>query len=257
MSYFKLPMVFLSEMVSGKADSTNEYIASWLIQNKSDLRNLSIRELASKMNTSASSISRFCRDIGLHDYNELKDLSERNDTQFKKYCSDLPPDEQKNDITSKVISCLELVRDSVDMDKVVRLANDILCYDRVAVFGVGKAEGVAMNLQIDLIAQGKYVVTKLPFAEQTDYLECTNESDLIIIFSFQGVYFEYGFPERILKSGKNKPKIYFITSDSNAASSKLYDEVIWFQSDRKYTSHPYQMQLIADLISQQYADLLG
>lgn len=255
MSYFKLPIVFLSEMVSGKADTTNEYIASWLLRNKEDIQDYSLRELAARMNTSASSLSRFCRDIGLHDFNELKELSTINDTQFLKQSSCQTPESQKDSTLRAVVDGVTQACRSLDMDKIVQLARDIDQYERVAAFGVGKAEGVAMNLQIDLIAQGKYAVTKLPFSEQISYIESANENDLIIIFSFTGVYFNYGFPDFSGHPRLKKPKIYFITSDRKAAAAGKFDEVILFDSDQNYASHPYQLQIIADIISQQYVDI--
>ena len=37
--------------------------------------------------------------------------------------------------------------------------------------------------------------------------------------------------------------------------SGKFDEVILFDSDQNYASHPYQLQIIADIISQQYVDI--
>ena len=163
MYYGKLPIIILSEMASSKSNSINGYIASYILGHLEEIRDETIRELAAKVNVSASSISRFCRDIGLKDYNELKSLA--NDTKLNfdifSFAETLP--QRKDDYIAGVINSLEQVRASIDMKKVNALCKDIRRYKQVAVFGILKAEGVAMNLQTDLAMQGKYVITKLPY----------------------------------------------------------------------------------------------
>ena len=256
MSYWKLPIVFLSEIISSRADSINGYIASYILGHMNELQECSLRELSGKINVSPSSLSRFCRDIGLHDFSELKELSIDKSHQFLLQSTAIDPSQIKEEFVTAVEDSLQMVRTSVDMDKIRQLSLDIQSYEHVAVFGVLKSEGVAMNLQADLVLQGKHVITKLPYSEQLDYLEGADEKNLIIIFSFKGVYFDYGFPLDIKNPKNKKPKIWFITSNPNAEASQLYDEVIWFRSDQQPSSHPYQLQLIADLIAQQYGHLL-
>ena len=255
MFYSKLPIIFLSEIVSSKAESTNGHIASYILGHIHEIPDLTIRELAAKAHVSAASISRFCRDIGLQDFNELKELASVTKLNFEiASYADTPP-QRKDEYLDAVQDAIERVRKSLDMTKMRALCCDIRKYSKVAVFGVLKAEGVAINLQTDLVMQGKYVVTKLPFSEQMDYLENADENDLIIIFSYTGIYFDYGLQKSFRKPRGKRPKIYFITSDPNAASSKLYNEVIWFDSAQNQASHPYQLQVIGSLIAQRYAHL--
>ncbi len=255
MYYHKLPIVVLSEMVSSRAESINGHIAAYILGHIDEVRTDSIRELAAKAHVSASSLSRFCREIGLADYNELKELAIHTTMNFEICSFADTPMKRKDDYITAVQDSLERVRNSIDMNKLRQLCLDIRSYRRVAVFGVLKAEGVAMNLQADLMLQGKTVVTKLPFSEQIDYLESADADDLIVIFSFTGIYFQYGLPRSFQKPRRKRPKIWFITSDPAAAASGLYDGVIWFDSIQNQPSHPYQLQLIAGLIAQRYAHL--
>ena len=255
MFYSKLPIIFLSEIVSSKSDSTNGHIAAFVLGHIHEIPELTIRDLAAQAHVSAASISRFCRDIGLQDFNELKELAKVTKLNFEiASYADSPP-QRKDEYLDAVQDAIERVRKSLDMNKMRALCCDIRKYSRVAVFGVLKAEGVAINLQTDLIMQGKYVVTKLPFSEQMDYLGNADENDLIIIFSYTGIYFEYGLPKSFRKPKGKRPKIYFITSDRKAVSSGLYSEVIWFDSAQDQASHPYQLQVIGSLIAQRYAHL--
>ena len=255
MFYSKLPIIFLPEIVSSKSDSTNGHIAAFILGHIHEISDLSIRDLAAKAHVSPASVSRFCRDIGLQDFSELKELAASTKLNFEiASYADTPP-QRKDEYLDAVQDSIERVRKSLDMKKLRALCCDIRKYGRVAVFGVLKAEGVAINLQTDLVMQGKYVVTKLPFSEQMDYLENADENDLIIIFSYTGIYFDYGLPKSFRKPKGKRPKIYFITSDPKAASSGLYSEVIWFDSAQNQASHPYQLQVVGSLIAQRYAHL--
>ena len=69
---FNLIIILLSLINSEVNESNNYKIAKYILENITELENCSITELAKKCYVSNSSISRFCRDIGLNDYNDLK-----------------------------------------------------------------------------------------------------------------------------------------------------------------------------------------
>ena len=83
--------------------------------------------------------------------------------------------------------------------------------------------------------------TKVQFSEQMNYLSKVDAEDLIIIFSFSGIYYDYGMPRSHLNHRGNRPKIYFITSDKDAKSGS-YDHVIWFDSKPVSYTHLVQNQ---------------
>ena len=256
MFYGKLPIVFLSEMVSSRQDSTNGRIAAYILEHLDEIKDSSIRDLAAKTYVSISSISRFCRDIGLNDFTELKELVASTSLNFEVCSQAASPQEQKEDYVAAVQESLEKVRGSLDMELLYRLAQDIRAYKNVAIFGMLKAETVAMNLQSDLTMLGKISTTKLRFSEQSNYLKEAGPDDLIIIFSFTGIYYDYGMPKNYEATRSKRPKLYFITSDPNAKNNPAYDEVIWFDSLQNQAAHPYQLQLIGSLIAQCYAHLI-
>ena len=255
MFYGKLPIVILSEMVSSNRDSTNGQIAAYILEHLDEVKEDSIRDLAAKTFVSISSISRFCRDIGLHDYMELKELLATTSLNFEMYSQNPMPGEQKNEYVSAVQDSLERVRRSLDMTQLYRLADDIFSHRNVSIFGMLKAETVAMNLQCDLAMLGKISTTKVRFSDQSEYLAKAGADDLIIIFSYTGIYYDYGMPRYHTDRRGDRPRIYFITSDPNARANAAYDEVIWFESLQNQVSHPYQLQLIGGLIAQCYAHI--
>jgi DNA-binding MurR/RpiR family transcriptional regulator len=253
MFYGKLPIVFLSTLASNQDDSTNCKIATYILANLDEIKTYSINKLAEKCFVSISSISRFCRDVGLKDYSELRELIIKTELNFELYSQDYSTEKRIVDYVERVQDSLDRIKHSVNPVLITKLTEDLIRYDKVAIFGLLKAETVAMNLQSDLLMLGKITTTKVQYCQQFEYLEQADERDLIIIFSFTGIYFDYSYATGRIPKNLAKPKIYFITSDKNAKKNQFLNEVIYFESIQDQASHPYQLQTIAGLIAQNYA----
>ncbi|MHC1735535.1 MAG: MurR/RpiR family transcriptional regulator [Erysipelotrichaceae bacterium] len=248
----KFPVVMLSIIASEKDGSVNCQIANYILDHLNDLQEISITELAARCFVSNSSISRFCRDIGLQDFHELKEIIETHTNHLPVYDETLDAEGTSKAFTQDVVASLNLAVDSLDVKGIEALAKDIASYDDIAIFGMLKAQSVALNLQNDLLMLGKKTTSKVSFSQQMQYFKDPEIKRLFIVFSYTGAYFDYSFPVDFF-GGKRKSKIYFITSDPNARSKPWYDRVISFQSNQDYASHPFQLQLIASLISLSYA----
>lgn len=88
--YTKLPIVLLSELAAGKEDSNNCRIARYLPERLDCLEDVSIEGLAGECFVSKATVSRFCRDIGLEDFSELRDLLRQTEKTFTLYGQGLP-----------------------------------------------------------------------------------------------------------------------------------------------------------------------
>lgn len=250
MIYGKLPIVFLSTIASEKSGSTNSMIASYILDHLSEMNQIGIKELASRCHVAISSISRFCNEIGLSSYMELKELLSQSELSFDQQAYQIENQNLNQEYLKTITSSIMMVSKSIDMNKITQLCKDIKKYKKVAIFGLLKAETVAMNLQADLLMLSKQTYTKVSYISQMDYLKQATSDDLIIIFSYTGVYFDYEY--RRLPSFLKAPKIYFITS-GDIQQSEYINEVIHFDSKQDQLSHPYQLQYIAGLIAQVYA----
>lgn len=251
----KLPVVFLSIIASEEEGSVNCQIANYILDHLDELQDITISELAHKCFVSNSSISRFCRDIGLEDFSELKELLESNRNRLALVDAKASTQDASKRYTELVKSSLDDVVESIDFKAIEELCLDIDTFEDICIFGMLKAESVALNLQNDLLTLGKRTTSKVSFSQQMDYFNEPEVHRLFIIFSFTGVYFDYKFPRSFFTEHR-KSKIVFITGTDRITSRQSYDRIISFKSRQDDVSHPYQLQLVASLIAQTYARLM-
>ncbi len=257
---FNLAIILLS-LINSEVHETNNYkIAKYILENINDLESCSITELAKKCYVSNSSISRFCRDIGLKDYNDLKNQIAKyqvsHEIAIQKFnYSGMNEAAPMLRYVDAVIAHLELLKNNLDEQSIIELVHDIDRYESVAAFGYLQSETVALNLQFDLQTSRKVIFTCMPFANQVEYIKEANEKNLIIIFSSSGTYFQRAFARTALfKNKEHKPKIYMITSNPTITIPYI-DHYIRYQGDSNYASHPYPLLVIADMICFQYSKL--
>lgn len=250
MIYGKLPVVFLSVLTSEKKDSTNHQIATYILEHIDEMQNIGIQDLAKRCHVAMSSISRFCKEIGLKDFAQLKELLADSNFYFEEQSQSTSLQVRVRDYGQKIYESIQMVESSLNLKQLISLCQDLYQYQRVGIFGLLKAQTAAMNLQTDLLMTGKQVKSYVSYFQQMDYILNADENDLIIILSYTGSYFEYE-NLRVLQKKLEAPKIWMITSVQENYPY-FVDEVLTFQSLQDQGSHPYQLQFIASLIAQEY-----
>ena len=250
MIYDKMPIVLLSKMASLPEDYTNNRIAQHIISHLDKVDDLTIGTMAENCHVSLSSISRFCRDIGLTDFHELKMMLKDVQFKFESASPSEAPISRTSDLVREIGECLKYGIEALDYEGILELVDDIKMYKRVSAFGLLKAESAAINLQVDLLMQKKIIYTKLAYDEQKKYLSKSDENDLIIVFSYTGTYFTEGF-RNCINEGSH-PKIYLISGNETSPEDPLINKQIVFSSRQNQLSHPYQLLLISSIISQEY-----
>jgi len=122
-----------------------------------------ISELASSCGTSATSVVRFCRAIGMRGYPELRlalaGASARDDSAADAASADIAPDDDAAAIVRKVAYAdARAVTDtgsSLDIPALERAVRVLAAANRIEVFGVGASGFVALDLQMKLQRIGK------------------------------------------------------------------------------------------------------
>ncbi len=252
MIYGKLPVVFLSVIASEKSGSTNSSIASYILEHMDEVKDTGIKELARRCHVGTGSVSRFCRDIGLRDFVELRELLQSTDENFQPYSSKESPQERIADYERKVNQSITMAARTLSVRKLEELCRDLRTYEKVALFGLLKAECAAVNLQGDLWLMGRHAYTNVSYDQQIEYIGQAGKDTLILIFSYTGSFFEYHREKLFRGRDKNDwPKIWMITGKRNS-SSEYVAKVLDFQSLQDQASHPYQLLYVAGLIAQEY-----
>lgn len=258
---FNLVIILLSALNSEQKDTNNYRIAKYIIENIHNLENYKLQDLATACYVSNSSISRFCKDVGLRDFDELK-------LQISKFSVEAINVKQKfnfytenttatlfDSYCSSVISNLLQFKNTNIDSQIDELVQDIKNYKEVAAFGYMQSENIALNLQFDLQSSRKIIYSCYNVHDQKEYIENATNKNLIIIFSESGSYFKRIFPRvKPFTNNFNKPKIWLITSNKELTISYV-DKYICYSSRTDYASHPYPLMIISDLICMKYAQL--
>lgn len=197
---FNLIIILLSTLNDEPKGSNNYKIAKYMIENMRDLEECSLTNLAQACYVSNSSISRFCRDIGLKDFNALKNQIAKFSVEAARLKRKF--DYEKYESSSMVQSYVKNVISNLnyflenDIEKQINtLVQEISSYQKIAAFGYMQSESVACNLQFDLQTSGKLIFSCFNIKDQADYITDADENNLIIIFSESGTILIVFFQE--------------------------------------------------------------
>lgn len=250
MIYGKLPIVFLGLLASEKNGSTNSIIASYILENLDEMKEIGIQQFAQNCNVSVSSISRFCREVGLESFAELKMILNQANLHKGPAATDGCFSERIQSYTEQTLEGIRQVSNSLSESLLKELVEDLVGFKKVAVFGLMKAETAALILQSDLLMYGKQVFTNMSFKEQMDHILEAGEDELIILFSFTSSYFDYASLKPFLRKKKH-PKIWMITGGNTSAPTFVHKS-IRFLSKQNHFEHPSQLSFVATIIAQEY-----
>lgn len=248
----RLYYMLLSVLDKETSDSVDYIIALHILRYLPVLDGVSIQELADSCMVSKSTISRFCRKIGLEDYSDLMEEihtahhADPHDYTYPSYEGSLDAYLQE---TEKAVASL---RHSLDEEKIERIAYEIANHETVCIMGSMQAYNPAASLQADLAMHGKIVFAPSVFTHQSDVIHHAGAEDLIIIFSNSGT-----FLDRILLNDNSrdflkKPQIWMITGNEKIKPDAYINEVIQVSDNHTYTAHPLKFELISHLITIAY-----
>ena len=248
---------------NGKENSTYYHIASVLLCNFDSMKNMTISEIADLCFVSKSTISKFARYIGFDDFLEMKSASSyksnkySNNLNYNDNILSYMENHTEEEYIDVIIDDLKLAKSSIDMSKIDELVENLIKYDKVAAFGLLYSESAAMDFQMKLAYNGKYIVTYINDVEQNEFIKNADKDTLIIIFTNSGDYIK----KYQLVTGGNmdknifrqtKAKIVAITSNKEIEKYPYVDLSITFQHASSVQTHSILFQLITDFITFRY-----
>lgn len=255
----RLMIVLLEE----KLDSTNYHIAKILLENFGAIAELSIGAVADLCNVSKSTISKFIRKIGFEDYFEFRDAIPNVPHSRYSYNENVMgylETHDFDDYIDTVCDNLNLLKDSLESSNATRLAQDLAKYHKVAAFGLLFSQTAAIDLQIKLAYNNKFIFTSVNDVKQLDYIKNADSDTLIIVFSHSGDYIlkHQMIEGEITKSAfdQTRAKVVLITSNEKLQDDSRVDYCVTYQSRSHLASHSTLYSLITDYITLKYREVV-
>ena len=211
------------------ASNTEREIIQFILKSPEDASVMSIRELAGATFTSPSTVTRFCKKTGFHDYKDFQRSLMYENAMRKEAITDKNSEINKDDsieqlvnkIIYKSIVSLEETKSLIDLDILDDSVSVIQKAKRVAFFGVGASLLVARDAYLKFIRVDKSCIVSEDFHVQLVQAKNMNIRDAAVIISYSGMTKEMIECAEILKD--NGVPIIAVTCYHESPLAKLAD----------------------------------
>lgn len=201
-----------------KVNFTNaeEHIAEYFINENPPLP---IHDLAKTLCVSSSSITRFCKKIGLNNYKELLFLYEKclnnEDVQYL----NIP-----NRITNEYSHILKTVDELFDEKAIYNVCNHIYNHRLISVFAFGLSATAAEDFKFRFSRVGKFVEVIHDKEAIEMYSKVLEEGDLVFIFTLRGKSY---LDELAIELKKKGIIVISILGNQKSLLASISDEVLF------------------------------
>jgi len=169
-------------------------IADYIIDNKDDIADLKITELAEFTYTSPSTISRFCRKLGEKNYNDFR--IHFASSVIKEYKSNIDynkpflPEDNTKQIINKMgdlyKETIESTKDLLDIEILEKVIGLLSKKDRIDVYGMGNSYITALSFERKMMNTPYFVNLKHIPADQRKWAAFSNKNTVSIVISYSG-----------------------------------------------------------------------
>lgn len=262
MSALILRLLFL--LNNSEAEATNHHIAQVLLEHFYELENLSISEVAKLAAVSKSTISKFTRSLGYADYAELRYEATFKENRYGfslNYNQNIAEWIEKYGMKSyldNIQADIDLLQETLDIPRIQELAKALHHYPKVIAIGAVFSELGAMDLQMKLVYNGKFIYTQLSDVKQKNVLKTVDKDTLVIVYSNSGSFIEH---EQMSEFHEKKDftkligKLVLITSNQAMENHPAVDLCVTYGHTSSVQSHSILYPLINDYIIQSYREL--
>lgn len=192
-------------------------IADYILENSKDIKNVNIKELATLTNTSAPTITRFCKKISCESFSSMKVAL----SSIIGAGKDEIEDELLNNVHLYYKEVIEKTKNLIDSDKVYATVDQIKKANRIFIYGVGNSGLTGDEFKLRLLRMGFNVNSISDTHMMLINSSIASKGDIVIGLSVSGETEEI---YQALKLGKkNGAKIITITADESSKMSKISD----------------------------------
>lgn len=222
-----MDILYFLEKNYNKMSTTEKIIASYIINNTSEIVGANIHKTAEQLNISPSSISRFVKKYCNMSFNELKislaSINEKesinNTEEMLNWvdCFDTLPTNIINNIV-KVCEDILKVNELETFKKAIELIEKA---DTVYIFGIGASAIIAQDFQLKLIRMQKKCVFNFDSVISRHNTRLITDKDVAIAISFSGETKETNSELKLAK--KRGAKCIAITKNAKTSLEELAD----------------------------------
>lgn len=199
-------------------------IADYILNNYENVMYLSLTELAELSGVGDTSVFRFCKQIGLKGYPELKLLLAQDNVTRKEAAKDISsghyPDQIRQNIIEKINECHDFL-DMAELEKAIALLKNA---ERIFFFGIGSSSISAQTAKERFLRIGIMTDVALEGHHQNMIASILTEKDVVVAFSLSGSTKDILEAVQIAKD--NKVPVIALTSYLRSPLTKLADIVL-------------------------------
>ncbi len=219
-----------------KASGAERGILQYLLNYPDAAVNCSIKQLADRSYSSASTIIRLCRKLGFEGYKEfhkafLCDVAIRKDTESE-YKKEIQREDGLDDIIRKVtyknMTSLENTLKLADREALKKCLELLNSAHNIVLFGIGASLLVARDAYLKFARINKSVIFGDDWHLQVIHAQNTMPEDVAIVISYSGMTQETLRCAQIVK--KNRTPIIAITRFETSPLSKIADYNLYVAS---------------------------
>lgn len=242
---------FIFSVINRETPESVDYQIAWyILEHIDELDSITLGELAARCNVSKSTVSRFCRHVGLEDFVELQlGIRHSRMNPQRKFWFNAPAPTAEN-FLPVFASTLTQMNETLDWELLHKLVDDIAAFPKVSAFGRMQSADTAFELQHNLYICGKLIQSTNIADYQAEIINNASADDLIVVFSSRGRFFESILRScpRLLER-RDLPRIYMITSSHIKPVPKYIHRVVEISRSLEYDK--------ANILANTYAQLMA
>jgi DNA-binding MurR/RpiR family transcriptional regulator len=223
-------------------------IADYILQNKAIINNMNIKDFATNVNTSTSSITRFCKRIKVDGFVDMK-IALRSLTAVSPH-REMPT--IFDDIYGYYTQVIDGTNQMVDNERLEQIIDLIKKANRIFVYGIGSSGLTATELSQRLIRMGLNVIGVSDSHLMIINSSIIKENDLVIGISNSGETIELIESLKIAK--RQKAKVVALTSYKNSSLTQVADVNFYgynsrFVNNTVFVNTQFGLMYLIDVIS--------
>lgn len=249
----------LQALINSASESdTDKGIALYLLKNIQRVEDITINELANECYTSISTVSRFCKTIGLANFAELKQrIGEFRLTSYESMSDNLEGlnFQQGNDVlvnyTSEIGNALSDFASSIDFEVLDQIISLMHQSDRVIVYATQLPAFFAKYFQYLMLLQRKYIEF-YDLQEDSSYSASQlTDKDCAMVFSAEGNFIVRNRQVMIQILQTSAKKVLF-TQNPGVKFIERFDQVLFLGKRNAPKMGRYKIQLLVEVLVNRY-----